>query len=301
MRVAPLDWTADPPGVTAERHLHAFRVLLLAHWVVQAWAWWVRPLESPFTYPELPLVAGALALTALLALAFTRHARVACALAFPIAVALVGWIFPGTPNHTFLAVLLLGLFAWFDLEREDDSRLLLQALRWMTVIVFFWAGAQKALNGLYFRGEFLSWMIAQSQDHWAAVFGWLVPVEEIERLRALPRFYAGAGPYRVAAWPFLLVSNGVWIGEIVLAGLMLTRRFRHWAALAAIGLVVMIQSAPHEWMFALLYSQLLLLFVPGEWNRRLLPVFLGAYAWLLATLAGVAPGASWLIKAGGYL
>lgn len=301
MRAAPFDWTADPPGVTAERHLRAFRVLLLAHWVVQAWAWWVRPLEPPFAFPEIPLVAAALALSALLALAFTRHGRLACGLAFPITVALASWVFPGTPNHTLLASLLVGLFAWLDLDDGGDSRLLIQTLRWMTAIVFFWAGAQKALNGLYFRGEFLSWMIAHSQDHWAAVFGWFMPGEEIERLRALPRFQTGVGPYRVTSWPFLLVSNGVWIGEIALAGGMLVPRIRRWAALAAIALVVTIQSAPHEWMFALLYSQLLLLFVPGEWNRRLLPLFLVAYAWLLAALAGLAPGAPWLIKAGGYL
>lgn len=301
MPASPLDWTADPPGVTAEHHLRAFRILLLAHWVVQAWAWWVRPLESPFGFPEVPLVLGAVALTALFALAFTRHGRVACALAFPITVGMAAWVFPGTPNHTFLAALLVGLFAWLDLQRGSEARLLLQTLRWMTAIVFFWAGAQKALNGLYFRGEFLSWMVAQSQDHWAAVFGWFMPAEEIERLTALPRFQTGVGPYRVASWPFLLVSNGVWLGEIALAGAMLVPCLRHWAALVAIGLVVAIQSAPHEWMFALLYSQLLLLFVPGEWNRRLLPFFLAAYGWLLAALTGLAPGARFLIKVGGYL
>jgi hypothetical protein len=301
MPAAPLDWTADPPGVTAERHLHAFRVLVLAHWVVQAWAWWVRPLEPPFTFPEVPLLAAACALTALLPLAITRYARVACGVALPITVALAAWVFPGTPNHTFLAVLLLALLVWLDLERADESRLLLQTLRWMAVIVFFWAGLQKALGGLYFRGEFLAWMIAQSQDHWAAVFGWIVPAEEIERLRALPRFGTGVGPYRVASWPFVLASNGVWLGEIALAGGMLVARLRAVAALAAIALVVAIQSAPHEWMFALLYGQLLLLFVPGDWNRRLLPGFLAAYVWLLAALAGMAPGASWLVKAGGYL
>ena len=105
----------------------------------------------------------------------------------------------------------------------------------------------------------------------------------------------------VAAWPFLLASNGVWIGEILLAGGMLLERVRRYAALAAIALVVAIQSAPHEWMFALLYAPLLLLFVPGGWNRRLLPLFLLAYAWLLAALAGVAPGARWLLKTGGTL
>lgn len=301
MRAALLDWTADPPGVTAARQLRAFRSLLLAHWMVQSWAWWAKPLESPFTFPEVPVLLTALAFTALFSLGFTRHARLACGAALVLSAWLVVWIFPGTPNHTFLAALMLAPCAWLDLEREDESRLLLQTLRWMAVIVFFWAGAQKALNGLYFRGEFLAWMVAQGVDHWASIFGWFIPAEEIERLRGLPRYQPGIGPYRVDSWLFVAAANAVWIGEISLALGMLVRRVRHWAALGAVALVFTIQAAPHEWMFALLYTQLLLLFVPGEWLRRLLPVFLAAYAWLFGVLLGVAPGASFLLKAGGYL
>jgi hypothetical protein len=299
MPAAPLDWTADPPGVAAASHLRAFRSLLLVHWAVQSWAWYARPLYPPFRFAPSVILAVAAVLTALFALSFWRG-RLACGLAFPICAALVWWTFPGTPNHTFLACLLTGLCGWLDVEREDESRLLLQTLRWLTVIVFFWAGVQKALHGLYFHGEFLAWMIAHSLDHWSAVFGWFVPAEEIERLRALPRFQAGVGPYRVDAWPFLVVANGVWLGEIALAAGMLWRRTRAWAALGAIALVFTIQLAPHEWMFALLYGQVLLLFVPGEWNRRLLPVFVLAYVWLLAALLG-APGGGLLIKAWGSL
>ena len=77
------------------------------------------------------------------------------------------------------------------------------------------------------------------------------------------------------------------------------RRTRELAALAAIGLVFTIQAAPREFMFALLYTNLLLLFVRGEPNWRLLPLFLAGYAYLVAVLLG-APG-SFLLKAGGGL
>ena len=50
-----------------------------------------------------------------------------------------------------------------------------------------------------------------------------------------------------------------------------------------------IQLAPREFMFALLYTNLLLLGVRGEWNRRLLPLFIAFYIYLLAVLWG-APG-----------
>ena len=49
-------------------------------------------------------------------------------------------------------------------------------------------------------------------------------------------------------------------------------------------------------MFAFLYSQLIVLFVPGEWQRKLMPVFLMAYLWLILALLG-APG-RFLLKNG---
>ena len=98
----------------------------------------------------------------------------------------------------------------------------------------------------------------------------------------------------------MLAANSVWVAEISLSAGLLWRATRVAAALGAIALVVTIQLAPNEWMFALLYVQILLLFVPGEWNRRLLPAFVAAYAYLLLALAG-APGHGWLVKANGHL
>ncbi len=294
-----LDWTADRPGVSSARHLRAFRVLLLAHVAVQSWAWAVRPAPPPVTFPPLAIHAVAVVLTVLCVAALFGRGRLCCALAFPLVAWNVSWIFPLTANHNFLVLVLIGLCACFDAEEREEEALLVQSLRWVAILIFFWAGAQKVLHGMYFRGEFLTWMVAQGVERWADIFGWMMPEGEVARLRSLPRYMAGAGPYRVDSLLFLLAANSVWVGEVALAVGLVFRRTRELAAIGAILLVFLIQLAPREFMFALLYTNLLLLFVRGEWNRRLLPLFLADYAYLLAVLLG-APG-RFLLKAGGTL
>lgn len=294
-----LAWTQDPESDGMRRNLRALRVLVVGHWAVEWSSWAIHPLPPPADLPAWLAALGGLALAGLAALAFGTRGRLACALALPIALFGCATLFPLLPNHTALAALLLALLATLDVEGED-APLLLSAVRWMTVLVFVWAGAQKAVHGLYFRGEFLAWMIAHGPDAWRGFFGWFVPADEIARVASMPRFGVDIGPYRIASLPLVLASNGVWLGEIGLGLGMLWRRLRPFAALGALALVLAIQAAPHEWMFALLYMELLLLFLPGAVLARAMPVLLVVYAYLLAALAG-APGASVLVKASGHL
>lgn len=294
-----LAWTAEPATEAVGRNLRALRTLVVGHWAVEWSSWAIAPLPPPATLPVwVSATCGAL-LFALTALTFAGRARWACTAALPIALFGCVTVFPLLPNHTALATLVLGLLAFLEIDGEEGA-LLLATLRWMTVLVFVWAGVQKLVHGLYFRGEFLTWMIAHGPDAWRGVFGLFVSAEEVARLAALPRFALDVGPYRIASLPLLVASNGVWVGEIGLGVGLLWRRLRLVAALGALALVLMIQSAPYEWMFALLYVELLLLFLPGAALARCLPVLLAIYLYLLAALAG-APGASWLVKATGHL
>jgi hypothetical protein len=294
-----LGWTADPPGGASARNLRALRVLVVAHWAVEWASRAIVPLPPPADLPRALTTGVACALVALCALTFTRHARLACLLALPLALLGCVSVFPLLPNHTALAAMLLALLALLEPEAEEGE-LLLQSLRWMTVLVFVWAGVQKALNGLYFRAEFLTWMIAHGPSAWRGFFGTFVPADEIARVAALPRFGIDLGPYRIASLPLVLASNGAWLGEILLGLGLLWQRVRPAAVVGALALVFLIQAAPHEWMFALLYAQLLLLFLSGPWLARSLPGFLLIDVYLLAALAG-APGSSLLIKASGHL
>jgi hypothetical protein len=297
--VRPLDWTGDPPGVSSERNLVALRSLLVAHLAVQSWAWALRPLPPLFAFPTAAIFAAAVLLTGALAASLVGYGRAACAAALAVGALELAWLFPFAANHTHLAVVCVGFCAALDPGRPDDRDLLIRGLRWATVIVFFYAGLQKVLHGLYFRGEFLAWMVGQGAENWTRVFGWMLPADEIARLQGYARYQVGAGPYRVSSPLFVLLSNAVWVAEMALAALLIPLRTRAAAALGAIALVLTIQSAPREFMFALLYGQLLLLFVPGHWNHRLLAVFLLAYGSLLAVLLG-APG-GFLLKADGNL
>jgi len=305
------DRIGDAPGTACADHLRAFRALVLAHWATQAWAWWWAPPELEIAIGSLGFALSAVVLTACTGVALVscgsygkgaagrRVNRFSSSIGTVVAACLVAGIAPFTPNHTFLALVCLAVFALLDPETEDEGVLALAALRWLAVIVFFWAGVQKLTYGLYFRGEFLTWMIAHGGPRWAALFSWIVPDAELARLSSYGRYSLEAGPYRANSLLLVLLSNSVWLAEVGLALGMFWQRTRVAAALAAIALTFLIQLAPREFMFALLYAQLLFLFVPGEWNRRLLIPLLALYVYLVAVLMG-APG-ELLLRRGGTL
>lgn len=289
----------DPAGADPGSELRAFRLLVLVHTAVQAWAWVVVPLRGVMAMPRAGVLATASALSLCCGLSLTRWGRWAPVLALPALLWQHAQTFPATANHQFLALALVMLLAALDPERRDEGRLLLQGLRWVIAVVFFHAGFQKLLQGTWFGGEFLAWMIAHGAPAWTTTFAWLMPAGEVARLQALDGA-VGAGPYRVASLPFALFSNGVYLAEMGLAVLLFLPRARTLAALAGIAMVFGIQLAPRELMFALLATQLFLLFLPGAWNRRLVWPIALAYAYLLAALAGWVPG-ELLLKPNGRL
>lgn len=292
---------ADPPGTSFAPNLRAVRLLLLVHVSVQTWAYVFKPFESPhIALPRGGSITVAVVLTACCALALTRHARLAPILALPALLLRLSWGFLWIPNHTFLVFVCIALVALLDPDREDEGELLLQSLRWITIVVLFYTGLQKVLHGCWFRGEFLAWMVSHGTDDWRWAFGWLVPTEEMTRLRSLG-YNPGSGPYRVASVPFIVLSNLTYLAEMTLAVLLLLRRTRVTAAAIAIVLVLLVQLAPREFMFFLPFSNLLLLFIPGNQNRRLAPLFVFCYLYLLGAFLGVVPGAELLVKASGRI
>ena len=222
-------------NVSPGSQLRALRFLVLLHAAVQTWAWFIKPIEGMLALPRVGVIAATIILTASCGLALTRYGRLAPLIALPVLFLELYWTFPWTANHTFLAFLCVLLFAVLDTRSEKEGPLLLQSLRWITVVVFFYAGLQKALYGYWFHGEFLSWMIAHGVDSWRAIFGVVAPADEVARLQALQRFEVGAGPYRVDSILFVLFSNAVYIAEMALAVLLLFKRTRAFAALGLKG------------------------------------------------------------------
>ena len=287
----------DPPGQSRGPELRAFRLLLLLHVTVQAWGWVAVPILGVFALPRIGAIAAAILLTACCALSVTRWGRIAAVIALPALLWQHSYLFPGTANHHYLTLGFVLLFALLDPDDAGEGELLGQSLRWVMVVVLFYAGFQKILHGYWFRGEFLAWMISHGLPEWDAAFAWMLPATEVERLNGLSTSGLGSGPYRITYFPFVVFANAVCLLEMALAGMLLLARTRTAAALGSIALVFAIQAAPKELMFALISCQLLLLFVPGNWNRRLLPIFTVVYVYYLAIVLG-APG-EFLLKASG--
>ena len=186
-------------------------------------------------------------------------------------------LFPNTPNHYPLLVLVLATLALFDLEDPAEQPVALAAIRWFFVVALFLSGLQKILYGAYFGGEFFVYRIA-TDPAFALPFELIMPAEELARIRELGGMTEGAGPFRTSWWPIAWLSNATWILELTLPFLLLARRTRPWAIAATLLFFIGIEVAPREIFFGFIAIQLVLVFGRRDWNWRLMPF------WLLALL-----------------
>ncbi len=259
----------------AER-LKIFRLYLMVHapfellWDSLVW-------ESARAYYGVSLGAG---LLACLGLSFVAGRTVLAVRLFAgFHLAAIVWLFPTVSNHFFLVFFCLLLLSILDLERPKEALLGLQACRWLTLIVFFYTGVQKALYGTYFQAQFLSWTIAHD-SRFRTAFGWILPAEEAERLAALADT---AGPFGSEWWPLIAISNFVWLFELIAPALLLYRPTRSFAVAAVTLFMVAIETGAREWLFGCVFLNMLFLFTRRSWHRVLVPLTFAVYAYLLFT------------------
>jgi hypothetical protein len=265
--------------------LDDFRRFLLI-WTAGRSALWAVLSPSDF----LLLVPLALVAATAAVLAFRpRHAARAPWPALAVVAVQVAWRFPATANHVYLELVCLLFLAGVRRDVPGDAARALSGLRWTTALVLFHTGLQKLLYGLYFRGEFLA-LMAGAEERFGRVFRWLLAPGELARLEAIDRHQTGAGPFRVAGPWLPLAANAVWIAELTFPLLLLARRTRVLGVLGGLALMLGIQAAALELGFALLFVNLLVLFLPGRWNARLLPVSAAVVAWGLGAALGWLPG-----------
>jgi hypothetical protein len=191
-------------------------------------------------------------------------------------------LFPDSSNHFFLEYVCLSFASLTRFDREPEVGVFVRGVRWLPVLVFFWSGVNKAVYGTYFDGAYLGSILAHGG--FAGVFGWLMSGEELSALLATPP----PGPYALTSPLALAAANGVWLGEIAAAVLMLVPRWRSLGVAAGVLLLAGIQLGARELLFGTLMLNLLACFAPVAWSRRLLPASAGFYAVLLAVrIAGV--------------
>lgn len=200
--------------------------------------------------------------------------------------------FPSVANHSYLELLLLSLYLWIDSSKTAEKELFLQTCRWLTVIIFFYSGAQKLWYGEYFDGRFLAYLAAMA-DRTRTGFELFIPPEEFSRLTTYST-QAGSGPFLIDSTLFRILSNSAWITEIVLSLLLLFRRIWHPAVVFGIFTVFIIEFIAREFVFGVMMVSLLFLFCRQDVNRRLLPVYIVFLAYFVAARLGWVPWLYWV-------
>jgi hypothetical protein len=251
--------------------------------MTEYWSRLIQHWQAPDTF----LVVSPLAITGLGAAVLVGRWRRQAFLGLALVVgSLLTIVFPGGGNHEYLEFLLCLLCAALDPDVSEERLLLRDSVRWMTVVILFWAGVQKLVHGFYFDGEYLAYSV--SRETYASVFSWLLPADELARLAALDGS-AGTGPYATRDGLFLAVSNATYILEIALAPLLLFRATRRVALVLVLLLLLGIESAAREMFFFFVQLNMLLLFLDGDLNRRLIGPIAAVLAGMLLVRLGVLP------------
>ena len=194
--------------------------------------------------------------------------------------------FPAAGNHAYLELLLCILCASLNVHDQEERTLFMRAVRWMSCVVFFYAGVQKVVHGYYFRGQLL--LYSMGIEGFRPVLQLLLPHDEFLRLSHY-RLQAGDGPFLVSSPLIVVLSNTTYSVEIGLAALLLLRRTRPLAVIGGIVFLVGIEAAAREFFFGLIYINMLLLFLERDVNRRLVGVFGAVLVCLLLVRLKVLP------------
>lgn len=272
---------AGTPGTRwLQSHVDFFVSVLLLHLASREG---VRYFESGETWR----LTGAIVLGLCFAATFVPRLRVPAA---GVALVMLTYKFfnrfPTNANHYFLEYLSVLIILIGYRPRTEAARLqtISQCMRWLLIIVFFWTGIRKLGCGMYFHGTYLA-HATTTGSRARFFFGLLVPPEEYDRI--VNTTYPG--PYYFESALPLLMSNLVYLGEILIPLMMLTKRFRMTGFWLAFVSIVAIEVYARELMFGSLFTIMLLFFTEGRVASRLLPVFIAFYAFLLATAAGLLP------------
>lgn len=211
-----------------------------------------------------------------------RYVRHAFAMTFVAVVVLAAWRFPLTANHLFLQCIVALAIAVTRIDDEDESGALVVALRRILIAVFFWSGAQKIVHGAYFDGSFLCWnLVKGTHDAWRTIANVVLPAADLANAAR-----AHATNECRFVTPFgLVLSNFVYVSEIACAAVLLHPRARERGALVVALVLVAIEIAMSEWVFAAFAANLLLLFAAPRWAVRARPLFFG-WAILVALFSG---------------
>jgi hypothetical protein len=227
------------------------------------------PVETTIPFATVA-VAGALALL------WRPASPLPIAAGVVVASFLLTVTFPGSANHHFL---LFWEFAVLFVLAPLGAGARVSALRWIGAGVIFWSGVQKLAGGVFWNGEYLTYLSAVDA-RFRAFFSFLVETGELDRLRDLAR--TGTVPLVPRTSAFIVSARLVTILELICPFLLLIRGkvIRLAGVLAASLLVVLIQGGAREATFSLIMLNTLSLSAP-EVRERTIRFALGTYVLLI--------------------
>jgi hypothetical protein len=280
-----LAWVGDDDPETMAAKMLAFRRYMLVHLAVEGWFRYMTELSHRGV-----VFAFALIFTMCMGLGlfrgFNRAAVEIVAVAVPLQIA---WGFPYVPSHVYLEGLVVILLALFDPAKDEETSVALAGLRWMSLLVLFWGGLKKLFYGYYFDGTFFGQMVGfdpRFKEFFSLV---LTPEEHLRLVRLFWPGPLGAGPYTVDSSLVVAMANLAWILGLLLPLGLLVGRLRPLAMAVSILLSIAVALVTREVFLAALLVNLMLLYARRDLNRRLLPLFLLLFAWLLLIAVGVLP------------
>lgn len=155
--------------------------------------------------------------------------------------------FPASANHHYLVLISGFFFLLLRLEVREESQQLGTSLIVLVLASVFWAGVQKVVQGYYIHGTFLTYAIVHSprfRVFFELLFGnaWVSEITQVVSQR---------GTYHSDSLSLLLLSNGIWIAEILLPLGVCWRRTRVVSLLALVLLIALIQGAAREVAFGI--------------------------------------------------
>ncbi|MDG2307856.1 MAG: hypothetical protein P8R42_25035 [Candidatus Binatia bacterium] len=174
--------------------------------------------------------------------------------------------FPDVSNHSYLESVLLLLLSLGDERRKEEGALALQGVRWLTVLVFVWAGLNKIWYGAYFDGR-LFVLLASGRESFAAPFAQILSADEWGHIAALDPRRIGAGPFLPTSSILPAVANASWVAEIAIGVLLLIPATRLYGAIAGLGLLLVIEALMREVTFGLVTANLLFCSLPVRSQR----------------------------------
>jgi hypothetical protein len=264
-----------------------------------AWAWRYLLAHLAFRYTKTLLVSHELRAPDILSLilmlaaltsAFAAPRRIGVSkatAAMAVAVDMAD-MFPINSNHSFLEALLLALFLLVDFTKSEQRDLLVAMGRWLVVFVMLQSGLQKVLHGAYFNGMYLATELDHERLQLQWVFRHVLQPNELGAL--LEALRAGRdGPFMFHSPAAVVLSNSVYLSELLVAVLLLRERTRLHGAVLGVAVLVAIEVVAVEISFGILSLNLLMLFFPMPWRVHLAAVSLLAYVGLLVAQWTVGP------------